>query len=364
MLLGAVEGGYSFEEVEHRFVDLSEVGLVHTAQIYPPDLLQFVEEEIDRGLEGGDYRDRVAELQGVGDCLLLEVPVLDLVENVHDVLGKEEEVGPGQGQAGTSAVGHPMRFLDFVVESMNRVDHFGVVVDPSQKHNVVLAAGNDLKLGVEVDEVAQLFLVFIDGVEEGSAGDEEPALAILAVILGGEEFEDLEVFMEDGVLEMVDLTYFNYVSELTQHQNTFVTHWLHVQQTGIEHGGLFDLELVGSWCVEVLVQEEHFDVQIVEDAELALAEEQHLCYLVLAWGLVVNLLAGPVFPPPPQLPPRVTGQEAPFWADSEGHDGLFGLVLFGVDLVGVLLLGEEGYFRAADGDESGVLVVDLPEGDA
>ena len=108
------------------------------------------------------------------------------MEYVHDVLGKKEEVGSGQGQAGARAVGHPVRFLDFVVESMNRVDHFGVVIDPSQKHNVVLAAGDGLKLGVEGDEVAQLFLVFIDGVEEGSAGHEEPALAVLAIIFGGE----------------------------------------------------------------------------------------------------------------------------------------------------------------------------------
>ena len=62
VLLGAVEGGYSFKEVEHRFIDLSEVGLVYAAQIDPPDLLQFIEEEVDRGLEGRDYRNRVAKL--------------------------------------------------------------------------------------------------------------------------------------------------------------------------------------------------------------------------------------------------------------------------------------------------------------
>ena len=121
VLFGAVEGGNSFEEVEHWFVDLSEVSLVYAAQINPPDLLEFVEEEVNRGFEGGDYRYGVAELQGVGYRFLLEVPVLNFMKYVHDVLRKEEEVGSGQGQTGTSAVGNPMRLLNFVVESMNRV---------------------------------------------------------------------------------------------------------------------------------------------------------------------------------------------------------------------------------------------------
>lgn len=76
------------------------------------------------------------------------------------------------------------------------------------------------------------------------------------------------------------------------------------------------------------------------------------------------MLAGPVLPPPPQLPPRVAGQKAPLWTYGEGHDGFFGFVLFGVDLIGVLLLREEGYFGGADGNEAGVLVVELAEGDA
>ena len=58
----------------------------------------------------------------------------------------------------------------------------------------------------------------------------------------------------------------------------------------------------------------------------------------------------------------MAGQKTPLRTYCEGHYCIFGLVLLGVDLVGVLLLREEGYFRAADGDESGVLVVDLPDG--
>ena len=46
-----------------------------------------------------------------------------------------------------------------------------------------------------------------------------------------------------------------------------------MQQTGVEHCSLFDLQLVGSRYVEVLVEEDHLDVLLVEDAELALAEE-------------------------------------------------------------------------------------------